>query len=84
MIFGGIGVVLLAGALLFYFFYLGNPSRQILANVNGEKIALEQFNKELEKIPEPLKTMYKEEPEKLIEGMIVKSSTDPGGEETGD
>ena len=72
MIFGGIGVVLLAGGLLFYFLYLGNPSQKALAHVNGEKITLEQFNKELAKIQEPMQTMYKEEPEKLLEGMIVR------------
>jgi thioredoxin 1 len=72
MIFGGIGVVLLVGGLLFYFLYLGNPSRKALAHVNGEKITLEQFNKELAKIQEPMQTMYREEPEKLLEGMIVR------------
>ncbi len=72
MIFGGIGVVLLVGGLLFYFLYLGNPSQKALAHVNGEKITLEQFNKELAKIQEPMQTMYKEEPEKLLEGMIVR------------
>ena len=72
-IFGGIGiVVILIGALLFYFLYLGNPSHSVLANVNGEKITLEQYNKELAKMQEPLQTMYKEEPEKVIEGIIVK------------
>lgn len=73
IIFGGIGVVLLAGALFFYFFYLGNPSRQVLANVNDEQITLDQLNKELEKVAEPQKTMYQEEPEKLVEGIIVKA-----------
>jgi len=73
VIFGGMGIVLLIGALLFYFFYLGNPSRQALATVNGEKITVEQFNNELTKVQEPLQTMYKEEPDKIVEGMIIKA-----------
>src|SRR5512135_2254247 len=73
VIFGGVGIVILIGALLFYFFYLGTPSRQALATVNGEKITLEQFNSELAKVQEPLQTMYKEEPDKIVEGMIIKA-----------
>lgn len=73
IIFGGVGIVILIGALLFYFFYLGTPSRQALATVNGEKITLEQFNSELAKVQEPLQTMYKEEPDKIVEGMVIKA-----------
>jgi thioredoxin 1 len=72
-IFGGIGVVLLAGALLFYFFYLENPSRQGLAHANGEKITVDQFNKELAKIQEPMQSIYKEEPGQLLEGLVVRA-----------
>ena len=72
MIFGGIGVVLVVGALLFYFLTLGSPSHKALAHVNGEKITLEQFNKELAKIQEPMQTMYREEPDKILEGIIVR------------
>jgi thioredoxin 1 len=73
IIFGSVGVTVLVGALLFYFLYLGNPSRQSLATINGEKVTGEQFDKELTKIQEPLQTMYKEEPEKLLEGIIMKA-----------
>ena len=72
-IFGGIGVVLLAGALFFYFFYLENPSRQALAHANGEKITVDHFNKELAKIQEPMQSIYKEEPGQLLEGIIVRA-----------
>jgi len=37
IIFAAIAVVVLAGAFLFYFFYLQHPSRQILARVNDDK-----------------------------------------------
>jgi thioredoxin 1 len=73
IILGSVGVAILVGALLFYFLYLGNPSRQSLATINGEKVTGEQFGKELTKIQEPLQTMYKEEPEKLLEGIIMKA-----------
>jgi thioredoxin 1 len=73
IIFGSVGVAILVGALLFYFLYLGNPSRQTLATINDEKVTGEQFDKELIKIQEPLQTMYKEEPEKLLEGIIMKA-----------
>jgi len=64
-------VAILAGALLFYFFYLRNPGGQVLAQVNGEKITLEQFNRELEKVESPLKEMVRENPQQLLEGIIM-------------
>ncbi|HSB05085.1 MAG TPA: thioredoxin domain-containing protein [Thermodesulfobacteriota bacterium] len=73
IIFGGIGVVILVGALLFYLFYLDHPTRQTLATVNGEKISLEQFNQDMAKVENPLREMYQEEPEKFVEGMIVRT-----------
>ncbi|MBM4341197.1 MAG: hypothetical protein FJ110_16835 [Deltaproteobacteria bacterium] len=69
----GAVIVILAGALLFYFFYLQNPGRQVLAQVNGEKITLEEFNKELEKVESPLKEMLRENPQQLLEGLIMNS-----------
>jgi thioredoxin 1 len=73
LIFGGAAGVILAGAILFYFFYLESPSRQALAQVNGEKITVEQFDKELAKMEDPLRQMYKEEPSQFLEGLIVKT-----------
>ncbi len=65
-------VVLLAAAASVYFFYFQSPGYQTLAKVNDEKITVEQFNKELSKVENPLKDMYKEEPKEFLEGMIVK------------
>jgi thioredoxin 1 len=74
LIFSAIAVVVLAGAALFYFFYLQNPSRQILARVNNDKITVDQFNKELAKVEPPLiREMLREEPNNLLERMIVKT-----------
>jgi thioredoxin 1 len=73
IIFAAIAVVVLAGAAFFYFFYLQSPSRKILARVNDEKITLEQFNKEIAKVDPPLiRDMVREEPNNLLERMILK------------
>jgi thioredoxin 1 len=72
IIFGAIFIAVLAGAFLFYFLYFGNPSRQILAQVNDEKITVEQLNKEVAKLENPLREMFQEEPLQFLEGMITK------------
>jgi len=74
IIFGAIGLAIIAGAILFYFFYLENPSRQVLARVNDEKIMVDQFNKEMAKVEPPLiRDMFREEPNNLLERMIVRT-----------
>ena len=67
-----VAIVLLAGAAAFYFLYLGHPSRQALASVNGQKITLEQFNNELAKVDNPLREMFREDPGQFLEGMVVR------------
>jgi thioredoxin 1 len=64
--------LLLVGGALFYFLYLGHPGRQALAEVNGEKITVQQFDKELGKIENPMQEMYKEEPGKFLEMVIMQ------------
>jgi len=74
IIIGAIAVVVIAGAFLFYFFYLESPTRQALARVNDEKITVDQFNKELAKVEPPLiRDMFREEPNNLLERIIVKT-----------
>jgi len=74
IIFGAIGLAIIAGAILFYFFYLQNPSRQVLARVNDEKITVDQVNKEMAKVEPPLiRDMLREEPNNLLERMIVRT-----------
>ena len=72
IIIGAIIFILLVAGFLFYFLYLENPSHQILAQVNGEKITLEQFNKELEKVESPFKEMAKEDPQPFLENIVVQ------------
>lgn len=69
----GAVIAVLAGALLFYFFYLQNPARQVLAHVNGEKITVQQLNRELMKVESPMKEMLRENPQELLEGMIIQT-----------
>ena len=71
-IFGAMALALLVGISLFYFFYLGHPSRQTLVKVNDEKIMVEQFNNEVAKVEDPLREMFREEPLQFLEGMIVR------------
>jgi thioredoxin 1 len=72
ILFGVIAAGLLVGAVLFYFFYMGSPSRQVLAQVNGEKITVEEFNAEIAKVEDPLGQMYREEPQPFLEEIVVK------------
>ncbi len=72
IIFGAIFIAVLAGAFLFYFLYFGSPSRQTVAQVNDEKITVEQFKKEVAKLEDPLREMLQEEPLQFVEGMITK------------
>ena len=72
VIYGGVAIGIIAGALLFYFLYIGNPSHQVLAQVNGEKITVEEFRQDISKVEEPLGQMFKEEPQPFLEEIIVK------------
>jgi thioredoxin 1 len=74
IIFAAAAIVIVAGAFLFYFFYLQNPSRLVLAKVNDERITVQQFNKEIGKVNPPLiRDMFREEPDKLLDRMVVKT-----------
>jgi len=66
------GVLLLAGLAIFYFLFLNHPSRRVLAHINEEKLTVEEFNRELDKIESPLKEMLKEEPQPFLETLILK------------
>ncbi len=69
----GLVLVVLVGAALFYFLYLEHPSRQALATVNGEKITVAQFNEEVSKVENPLRDMVREEPEKFIQELVMRT-----------
>ncbi len=65
-------VILLAAIALFYFLFFEGTGRQVLAQVNGEILSVEEFNRELEKVESPLKEMFREEPQPFLESLIVK------------
>ncbi len=71
-ILGGAVLVLAAGAALFYFFNFSSDTGQALATVNGEMITVDHFLQEVEKIPEPNRGMFKEEPAKFLEMLISR------------
>ncbi len=72
LILAGIGAVLLIGLVLSYFLFWASPSRVALAAVNGEKITVEEFNKEVTKLESPYREMYQEDPAQFLEGIIIK------------
>jgi thioredoxin 1 len=72
LIIAGVVLVLVAGALS-YLYFGGNASANTLASVNGEKITVERFSQEIEKIQEPNRSMFKEDPAKFLEMMIMKA-----------
>ena len=68
-----VGIVLLAGGFFFFLFFTGEMGEQVLAKVNGEKITLDQFNKEIARVEEPYRGILSEDPGKLLDSMIVKT-----------
>ncbi len=86
-------LVVLAGAAFFYFLILGGPSGKALASVNGQKITLDQFHQEVEKVQEPARGMIKENPAEFLDMLIMKAlllqelkkqGDQPGNEEKGE
>ena len=69
-------IVLLAGALS-YLYFGGKASANTLASVNGEKITVERFTQEIEMIQEPTRGMFKEDPAKFLDMMIMKAISTP-------
>lgn len=65
-------LVLLAGAL-FYVYFGGGDGAKVLASVNGEKITVDGFLREMEKIREPDRDIFKEDPAQFLDMMIMKS-----------
>ncbi len=73
IIIGAIVIILLGGVSLFYLTYSGGSDVQVLAMVNGEKITVDRFNQEISKVKEPNRGIFKENPAKFLEGMIMRT-----------
>jgi thioredoxin 1 len=65
--------VVLAGVVLLYFFLPAGSGGEALASVNGEKILVNQFLQEVEKLEEPTRGMIREEPGQYLDMMIMKT-----------
>ncbi len=72
-IIGAIVIVVLITGSLFYLFHAGKIGGQVLATVNGEKITISDFNREIGKVEEHARGMIRENPAKFLEGMIVRT-----------
>jgi thioredoxin 1 len=93
IVLGAAILVVLAGAAVFYFLFAGGRGGNALASVNGEKITVDYFRQEVEKVEEPVKGMIKENPAEFLEMMIMKALVlqeakkegfHPGKEENGE
>jgi len=72
-IIGAIVIIVLAGVYYFYLSYPESSGGQVLATVNGEKITVDHFNQEITKVKNQSKGIIKENPAKLLEGMIMRT-----------
>lgn len=93
IVLGAAVVVVLGGAALFYFLFAAGSGGEALASVNGEKITVDRFLREVEKIQEPARGMAMENPAEFLEIMIMKTlvlqevkkqGLDPGNEGKGE
>jgi thioredoxin 1 len=73
VVIGAAFVVVLAGAVLLYSLFASGAGGKALASVNGEKISVDRFLLEVEKIEEPTRGMIKEDPAQYLDMMIMKA-----------
>ena len=66
------GALVLVAAVAFFLFYNKQGDATVLATVNGQTITVDRFLKEVDKIEEPTRGMFKEDPAQLLELMIMK------------
>lgn len=69
----GGAVLVVAGAAFFAFFVYGGEGRMALAKVNGQTITADQFVQHAEALEEPEKSMFNEDPGKLLEFIIMRT-----------
>jgi len=65
-------IALVAAAGVFLYLQTGRTG-EIIATVNGEKIDISQFHKAIETIEEPVKSMFREDPAKLVDSIIMRA-----------
>ena len=66
------GALVLVAALAFFLFYHKKGDATVLATVNGQEITLDRFLREVDTVEEPTRGMFKEDPAKYLDLMIMK------------
>ena len=66
------GALVLVAAVAFFVFYNKKGDATVLATVNGHAITLDRFLREVDKVEEPTRGMFKEDPAKFLDLMIMK------------
>jgi thioredoxin 1 len=66
------GALVIVAALAFFLFYHKKGDATVLATVNGQEITLERFLREVDTVEEPTRGMFKEDPAKYLDLMIMK------------
>lgn len=92
VVIGSVVFVILAAAAVFYLLFAEGYGAEALASVNGEKITVDGFLQEVEKIQEPARGMVKENPAEFLDMLIMKAllvqemkkqGFEPGNDEKG-
>lgn len=67
-------VVAVAAAAVFGYLklFMLNPERQMVAQINGHKITVAQFNRELANVPAQYRDLFREEPRELLQQLIAR------------
>jgi thioredoxin 1 len=73
VVIGAAVFVVLVGAALLYFWLAEGSGEKALASVNGEKISVDRFLQEIDRIEEPTRGMVKEDPAQYLDMMIMKA-----------
>jgi thioredoxin 1 len=66
------GALVLAAVVAFFLFYNKKGDANVLATVNGQAITVDTFLREVDMIEEPTRGMFKEDPAKFLDLMIMK------------
>jgi thioredoxin 1 len=69
----GIVALLMMGGLVVYLFLMDGGKGEALAIVNGEEVSAAQLTMMIEKLEEPSKSMFKEDPAQLLDVVIMKT-----------
>ncbi|MGM0665325.1 MAG: thioredoxin domain-containing protein [Thermodesulfobacteriota bacterium] len=87
------GVLVLIAVAALFLFYNKNGDAAVLATVNGQAITVDRFHREVDRLEEPHRGMFKEDPAQFLDLMIIRTlllqeagvqGLEKGGEEEDD